>query len=120
MAAYDTELLQRIGPNVFWPKPRVNSRLVRFTPAIRARDLPEFAAFARVLFARPKKTVVNSFVEGLSHPTSAAGTTNKDNLRDIVTSALHILDIDPRIRPGKLDFSQIKSLYKKLVPEILA
>lgn len=119
MATYDAELLHRIGPNVFWPKPRVNSRLIRFRPAQRVPNLRRFAAFAHALFARPKKTAVNSFVEGVFSLPEAIRPRHEDNLRDAVTTALRSLEIDPRIRPGRLDFLQIEALYGKLVPEIL-
>ena len=118
-AAYDSELLQRIGPNVFWPKPKVYSRLVRFKPVLKVRYFSKFAAFVHTLFARPRKTAVNSYLEGISQLPAGKGKKSSESLRNTVTGAIQSLGLSPQTRPGRLDFSQIHSLYKKLVPETL-
>jgi 16S rRNA (adenine1518-N6/adenine1519-N6)-dimethyltransferase len=118
-AAFNTQLLQRIGPNVFWPKPRVSSRLVRLTPAAKVGDLPKFASFVHTLFARPKKTAVNSLLEGLARLPTVANREHPDSLREEVVSAIKSLGVGLKVRPGRLDLGQIIKLHEKLVPETL-
>jgi 16S rRNA (adenine1518-N6/adenine1519-N6)-dimethyltransferase len=118
-AAFDAELLQRIGPNVFWPKPKVSSRLVRLRPAQKVQNLERFAAFVHTLFARPRKTAANSFVEGAARGLSGKPGEPKDVLRRTVAAALQSLGVDPKARPGALNLDQVKALHKKLVPESL-
>jgi len=118
-AAFDAQLLQRMGPNVFWPKPQVSSRLVRLRPAPKVPNLDRFAAFVHTLFARPRKTAVNSFVEGATRYSKDKTGECRDALRTAVTGALQSLGVDAKARPGTLDFDQIKALHEKLVPESL-
>jgi 16S rRNA (adenine1518-N6/adenine1519-N6)-dimethyltransferase len=117
-AVYDMELLGQIGPSVFWPRPKVNSRLMLLTPSPKVGNYTSFAAFVHTLFARPRKTAVNSYLEGISRQLQAAKG-YKSSLRDTVTSAIQSLGMDPKVRPSKLDFDQIHDLFKKLVPETL-
>ncbi len=118
-ASFDTELLQRIGPSVFWPRPKVNSRLVRFRPAPKVSDPAGFALFVHTLFARPKKTAVNSFLEGLSRTPTGTDRERRSHQREAIIRAIQSIGMDPRVRPGRLAFEQIEALHKKLVPEIL-
>lgn len=118
-ASFDTELLQRIGPIVFWPRPKVNSRLVRFRPTPKVSDPAGFALFVHTLFARPKKTAVNSFLEGLFRTPTGIDRERRKSQREAIILAIQSIGMDPWIRPGRLDFEQIKALHGKLVPEIL-
>lgn len=55
----DVSLLKKLGPNVFWPRPRVNSAIVSLNPIQERKDLihnrPFFLDFVRRLFHQRRK-----------------------------------------------------------------
>ncbi len=116
-AAFEAELLRKVGPEVFWPKPKVHSRVVRLKPRALTGDFGHFTRFVHALFAQPRKTALNSLVAGVtrSRELSAIGTGAK--LRGRVAGILSSLGIELETRPGQLDFAQIQAIHGELVPE---
>lgn len=57
----DVEILRRLPPSAFWPRPRVDSAIVRIGPRpekrARIADLPGFHAFIRELYLRRRKNL---------------------------------------------------------------
>ena len=63
-----TNLLRRLNPTVFWPRPQVNSAIVRIVPDAAGRDAiadrPFFQDFLRRLFQKRRK-VMRSVLAGM-------------------------------------------------------
>jgi 16S rRNA (adenine1518-N6/adenine1519-N6)-dimethyltransferase len=57
----DVELVRRVGPSVFWPRPKVASAIVRVTPSADRRahvgDVVEFRRFLRDLYIHRRKNL---------------------------------------------------------------
>lgn len=55
------KILRRLGPQVFWPRPAVNSAIVQLTPApnkaARIADRPFLQEFLRLLFTQRRKVM---------------------------------------------------------------
>ncbi len=67
----DVELLRILGPTVFWPRPKVDSAIIRVTPRAEKRarfaDLPFYHTFVRSLFFHRRKflrSVLRSSMKG--------------------------------------------------------
>lgn len=58
-AQCDVELLRKVGPTVFWPRPKVNSAIMLLTPHAERRELildrPFFHDYVRRLFHQRRK-----------------------------------------------------------------
>lgn len=100
------EPLMDVGPERFFPPPRVWSRVLRLTPLpadhpfADAADDPSFDDLAHALHAHPRKTVLNSLSSGLglSRPATLA-----------------LLDgarVDPTRRPSHVPLDQVVSLWR--------
>lgn len=70
----DLKLLRKLGPSVFWPRPTIDSAIVRIDPNLEARakivDRSEFQLFLRDIFTQRRKhlrgVVVNLYKQRLS------------------------------------------------------
>ncbi len=84
-----------LGPQAFYPRPKVDSTVVRLirrdAPLAQPRDLPFFRRLVRAAFAYRRKTLVNS----VSH---ALGI---DRAR--IAQALTSIDLEPEVRGEQLD-----------------
>lgn len=110
--AYETTLLRKVGPNAFWPRPKVESRLVCLQPKKRPCDLETFSRFVHALFSQPRKTAVNSLLHGISRRGVQAG----PELRKKITELLVSLELTTSARPGSLSLNEIEAIYKNLAP----
>lgn len=91
-----------LGPGSFYPRPNVDSTVVRLTrravPAVAVKSERRFMQVVRAAFAYRRKTLANSVGLALAIP------------RDSVTRVLHLLEIDTEIRGEQLaiaDFARI-------------
>ena len=67
------EILFRVGQENFWPKPKVDSVMVKIVPRPTAAevDTNEFIVFLRKIFKQPRQTLFNNLVKnGFSRPTT--------------------------------------------------
>ncbi|MBI2807222.1 MAG: ribosomal RNA small subunit methyltransferase A [Planctomycetes bacterium] len=57
----DVEVLRKLGPTVFWPKPKVDSGIARIVPNAEKRqripDVPRFRNFLRDLYSHRRKNL---------------------------------------------------------------
>jgi 16S rRNA (adenine1518-N6/adenine1519-N6)-dimethyltransferase len=57
----DTEVLRKLAPTVFWPKPQVDSGIVKIMPSAAKRrlipDVPRFRIFLRDLYSHRRKNL---------------------------------------------------------------
>jgi 16S rRNA (adenine1518-N6/adenine1519-N6)-dimethyltransferase len=106
----DVEVLRRLPPTVFWPKPKVESGIVRLWPRAPKRaaipDVQRFRVFLRDLYAHRRKNLRGSLVSmpasdhdkgridallarlGLDGTTRAETLSREDHLR--LCEALHV------------------------------
>lgn len=133
-ALADVEILRRVPPSVFWPRPKVDSAIVRIVPNPDKRaqiiDLPWFAHVVRQVFLHRrknlrvvlhsmyhhnklwKKTVVDELLTSLDLPIEVrAEALNVEEFQDLAMALkekLKSLDIEPVTADRKT-----KSRYKR-------
>lgn len=97
-----------LGPGVFYPRPKVDSAVVRLTrharPPVDVRDVHFFMQVVRGGFAYRRKTLANSLQLALGIP------------RAHVQHTLQLIDIDPEIRGEQLALAEFARLSDSLKP----
>ncbi len=103
----DSEILFHIKPNSFFPKPRVDSSVIRLTflpqPRVRVEDERWFFRVVRAAFGQRRKILLNSLTSNLSLP--------KDRLEVI----LNRIGIDPKRRAETLNLSEFARLSTAVI-----
>lgn len=94
----EVEVLRTIPPEVFWPRPRIDSALVR----LRRRssidvDARAFGLFVQKLFSFRRKTLRRGLIESGFTP-----------------AAVEAITVDHGARPETLDPAQMRQLWKSL------
>lgn len=96
----DVELIRRLSPKVFWPRPLVDSAIVRIRPnAAKRRRVggpSRFRAFLRDLYVHRRKNLRGAL----------AGLPNRDLSKSKVDARLAELGIDGNLRAEVLDVEQ--------------
>src|SRR5258705_11737682 len=98
------EIVEKLAPGVFFPRPGVDSAVMRITPHESGPPLPpdQWAAFFRVVragFSQPRKKLRNSLAAGM-------------HLKpDGVVNWLDAVDIDPARRAETLTIGEWVRLY---------
>ena len=102
---YDVKILRKVPPQVFHPRPRVDSAIAGFT--LREReDMPDFdlrmrlSGISKVTFAQRRKKILKPLA-------TAYG-------QEKVEKALEKLNISIHARPGELNVEQYEELAKLL------
>lgn len=101
---YDVRAARRVGPQVFWPRPTVDSavaQLVRREQPPPAEDVSRFDALTTHLFAQRRKTVRNRLVALLGERAS-------------VDSVCEAAGVDGGARPERLSIVQIAALSSEI------
>ncbi|MBC5815147.1 MAG: ribosomal RNA small subunit methyltransferase A [Candidatus Eremiobacteraeota bacterium] len=100
------ERLFNLGPSVFYPRPKVDSTVVRLTrhaqPPVEVRDVHLLMQVVRGAFAYRRKTLANSLQLALGIP------------RARVAEALQRIDSSPEIRGEQLSLEQFAALSDSL------
>jgi len=106
----DVELVRRLSPKVFWPKPAVASAIVHIRPSQEKRrrvgDPLSFRHFLRDLYSHRRKNLRGAL----------AAWPSGRRARDEVDRILSELAIDPRIRAESLDLEQHLRLWRAFTP----
>jgi 16S rRNA (adenine1518-N6/adenine1519-N6)-dimethyltransferase len=104
--AMQVEMLLTIGPQSFFPAPKVHSSVVRLIrraePAVTVRDLDLFWKVVRGAFAYRRKTLVNSLALAL------------DIDRAAITRALSLCNLSSELRGERLDLGDFARLADAL------
>jgi 16S rRNA (adenine1518-N6/adenine1519-N6)-dimethyltransferase len=104
--AMQAELLFSVGPQSFFPAPKVHSIVVRLVrraePAVAVRDLDLFWKVVRGAFAYRRKTLVNSLALAL------------DLDRAAITRALSLCNLSSELRGERLDLGDFARLADAL------
>ena len=107
-ACAETEILMQVGPGNFYPKPKVDSVVMKivFHPiSKRVKELPEYdflllKKLVNATFQQRRKTLQNSL------RSSGIPGTGKDDLTQVLAES----GIDPMVRPEKLDVAEFVAL----------
>ena len=96
----DVELVRRLSPNVFWPRPQVDSAIVCIRPSPDKRqhvgDPSSFRAFLRDLYVHRRKNLRGAL----------ASLPNRDLSKSEVDARLAELGLDGSLRAETLDREQ--------------
>ncbi|MFO8191716.1 MAG: 16S rRNA (adenine(1518)-N(6)/adenine(1519)-N(6))-dimethyltransferase RsmA [Bacillota bacterium] len=106
LCAYYTEarILFGVSKNVFWPRPKIDSAILRLTPRRRIlepEEEPILWELVKTVFRQRRKTMLN----GIS-------TLFPGRRRDFVIEILLSAGIDPGIRPEELDAGEFALLTR--------
>jgi 16S rRNA (adenine1518-N6/adenine1519-N6)-dimethyltransferase len=96
------ENLFSVGPGCFFPRPRVDSVVVKAVNLRAGALAPGLTGFIRASFSQRRKTILNNVSNALNIPKNTALKTFEQ------------LGINPQLRPENLSFEQFKILYKYL------
>ena len=105
-----TSRVRSVPPSAFFPRPKVNSLVVRLDPlpdqerAIGRADLAAFVRLVQAGFKQPRKRLANSLAEGLGRPKSA------------VIPLLDHAALDPAQRPQQLTIDDWVRLFRTVEP----
>ncbi len=105
VSAYaDTQILRKIGPEHFTPRPNVDSATMLLTPRADALQAPEgYFDFVRAAFTQKRKTLANSFSKAYD--------------KKKIQKAIELLDYPATVRAEELSPSQFLEFYNVLVKE---
>lgn len=102
-ARAEVALVRRVPPAVFWPRPKVESAILRLAPRpdplVRAEEIAPFAAFLRALFSARRKKLRGAL--------SAAGLEAGP-----ARAALERADLGAEARPGTLCPRELVCLWR--------
>ncbi|MCQ2089245.1 MAG: 16S rRNA (adenine(1518)-N(6)/adenine(1519)-N(6))-dimethyltransferase RsmA [Fibrobacter sp.] len=100
----DTQILRKIGPEHFTPKPNVDSATMLLTPRANALQAPEgFFDFVRAAFTQKRKTLSNSFGKAYD--------------KKKIQEAIEVLDYPATVRAEELSPEQFLEFYRVIVGE---
>lgn len=102
------KIMMRVPPEAFYPRPKVESALVRFEilerPRIAINDDGFFQKVVRASFAQRRKTLLNALT----------GSSLSLGPKDKLAAALEAIGIDPRRRAETLDLVEFQRLVETL------
>jgi 16S rRNA (adenine1518-N6/adenine1519-N6)-dimethyltransferase len=105
-AQADVRIVQRVPAAAFYPRPKVDSAVLRVQPhaasarAISREHIPDFTRLVQAGFKQPRKTLANSLAEGLAIP------------KEVAIARLTTVGIDPTLRPQALAVADWVRLYR--------
>lgn len=95
------KILFDVSHNVFWPRPKVGSAVLKLEPTRRelaAKEEEQLWFLVQGVFQQRRKTMLNSLLRLLPHP------------RNLIISLMEEAQIDPAIRPEQLNVGQFAKL----------
>lgn len=115
-ALSDVEILRRLPPAVFWPRPKVESAIVRIVPNIDKRkaisDLPWFAHVVRQIFLHRRKNL-RVVLHSMFHH-------DKRWTKPVVDELLASLDLPSEVRAEALEVQEFEDLANALREKLRA
>ena len=105
----DATILGDISPKAFWPRPRVNSSLLRLErfeePMIAMEDREGWRRFLHACFAQKRKTLLNNLCSAFG------GKFTKEQLKGMIGN----LGIDELVRAEALELGLMLDLFNRFV-----
>ena len=102
-AGAECALVRSVPPDVFWPRPKVHSAILRLTPRekplVSPGELDSFAAFLRGIFSARRKKLVPA-LRAAGHAAEAA------------RAAVERAGVDLHARPGELSPAELVALWR--------
>ena len=102
---YRRRLGREVGAQLFWPRPRVASRVARLdldpVPGLTAEDLVAYDRLVEGLFQRRRKQLLSALAGVLGS-------------REAAAAAIARTELDPRMRPEELDPGVLLRLSRTL------
>lgn len=98
---YEAAIVMKISKDIFIPKPKVDSAVLRLTPKpqrIAITDQQQFFNMVKACFKQRRKTLYNNLKEILDP--------------EIVVKGLKQIDIDPQVRAEALTLQQYLDMYE--------
>ncbi|MDZ4131769.1 MAG: 16S rRNA (adenine(1518)-N(6)/adenine(1519)-N(6))-dimethyltransferase RsmA [Dethiobacteria bacterium] len=95
------KILFDVSHNVFWPRPKVGSAVLKLEPKRRELAMKEEEQLwflVQGVFQQRRKTMLNSLLRLLPHP------------RDLIIALMEEAQVDPAIRPEQLNVGQFAKL----------
>ncbi len=95
------KILFDVSHNVFWPRPKVGSAVLKLEPGRRelaAKEEEQLWFLVQGVFQQRRKTMLNSLLRLLPHP------------RNLIISLMEEAQVDPAIRPEQLNVGQFAKL----------
>ena len=96
------EKLFNVGPGCFFPKPKVDSVVLKFTRGTNDRFDERLSGFIKSAFSQRRKTAVNSITATLGVPKATVINAFKKSL------------VGVNLRPENLDFEAFFRIYNNL------
>ncbi len=110
----DVQVVARVSPGAFYPRPHVDSAVLRLeplpTPRVAPRDVALFFRLVRAAFAHRRKTLVNALIQ------SEWITLDRPELQTVLLRA----GIDPSRRGETLTVREFQMLADELLAELKA
>ncbi len=110
----EPKIMSYVPPSAFWPKPKVDSAILRLQPIKTFRALGSADSFAKIVnagFSHPRKTLLNNLVGGLPSPNSKEGCPPQIS-KERISQWLLQNNINPMQRPETLSVEDWKNLAK--------
>lgn len=108
----EVRILRRVPPEVFWPRPTVESAVLeialRSAPAVSREEIPLFKKTLEALFRHPRKTLLNSLGESAPCLGSA-----------LPQEVLQTCGVNPARRPQTLTVAEAAAILRR-IPRHLA
>lgn len=95
----EVEQILKVGPGCFFPKPKVDSIVLKMKNKFCEKIDDRLVQFIRKTFQQKRKTILNSFSNALNCQ------------KDAVLAVLNKAGINPMLRPGNLTFEMYKDLF---------
>ncbi len=95
------KILFDVSHNVFWPRPKVGSAVLKLEPRRRelaAKEEEQLWFLVQGVFQQRRKTMLNSLLRLLPHP------------RNLIISLMEEAQVDPATRPEQLNVGQFAKL----------
>lgn len=99
------KIMAHISKNAFWPKPKVDSAVIKITPAISLKTKKQSEKFFKIIkagFSAPRKQLLNNLSRGLKYE------------RGKLEKIMALLKIDPKQRAETLSINNWLKLSKEL------
>lgn len=104
----EIELLRILHPSVFWPRPKVDSAIIKIKPdrerLQRQADLLQFHRFVRAIFLQRRKLLRSALLTLYKKPLGKVG----------VDSAMQSLNLPGNARAEELSIEMLNDLYRML------
>ena len=99
------QIVRRVEAEAFYPRPKVDSAVLVLEPlsepAVQREEIEAFTTLVQAGFKQPRKTIANSFADGLGVSKAEA------------SQRLEHADIDPKLRPEALQIVDWVRLFRR-------